>query len=316
MSNEYVHFNNNTQPAINEDNLNRMQQLIKQDINGAVAGDTLPIGAIVPYTGATAPTNWLTCDGSAISRTTYQDLFNVIGTTFGPGDGSTTFNLPDMRGRVPVGVDTTQTEFDTLGETGGTKTVTLTIDQIPPHDHNVTGGTVAGTGTAYAGGTGYSVPNPTSSISISNTGGGQAHNNLQPYQTTNYIIKAFQTAGVVAQVVNQRSTSTTDVYSADYSNNMLKVYPVTFSTGSIEPNADLYDKTKAITTNEISSDYTPIGIVGQSFVGGYYSHCFFSRLYVGGTNNRNIYWSIKNTSNTSIANLNCTIYVLAIKTTD
>ena len=118
------------------------------------------------------------------------------------------------------------------------------------------------------------------------------------------------------QIVNEYSESTSNVYSADYSNNMLKVYPVTFSTGSIEPNADLYDKTKAITTNEISSDYTPIGIVGQSLVGGYYSHCFFSKLYVGGTNNRNIYWSIKNTFNTSIANLNCTIYVLAIKTTD
>jgi microcystin-dependent protein len=71
----------------------------------------VPTGVVMPYAGSSAPTDWLLCDGSAISRTTYSSLFALLGTTFGAGDGSTTFNIPDMRGRSPVGVGTgTQTE--------------------------------------------------------------------------------------------------------------------------------------------------------------------------------------------------------------
>ena len=61
------------------------------------------------------------CDGRAVSRSDYSELFAVIGTTYGSGDGSTTFNLPNLKGRVPVGKDSSQTEFDTIGETGGSK---------------------------------------------------------------------------------------------------------------------------------------------------------------------------------------------------
>jgi microcystin-dependent protein len=78
------------------------------------------------FAGSTAPTGWLLCDGTAVSRTTYSDLFAITSTTYGVGDGSTTFNLPNLKGRVPVGLDTSQTEFDVLGETGGAKTHTLT----------------------------------------------------------------------------------------------------------------------------------------------------------------------------------------------
>src|SRR5690349_20866431 len=76
-----------------------------QGIQGlqGVAGESYPIGVIVPYTSTTAPPTWMICDGSAISRTTYPALFAICGTTFGAGDGSTTFNLPDLRSRVPVG---------------------------------------------------------------------------------------------------------------------------------------------------------------------------------------------------------------------
>ena len=80
MAGEYIEFNNNTQPAINDTNLNTMQQLIKQDIQGAVSGDTLPVGTIVPFGSDTIPENWLLCDGSAVSRTTYQVLFNTNAT--------------------------------------------------------------------------------------------------------------------------------------------------------------------------------------------------------------------------------------------
>ncbi|EHL69933.1 hypothetical protein HMPREF1032_02932, partial [Subdoligranulum sp. 4_3_54A2FAA] len=63
----------------------------------------MPVGCVIPFAGAAAPTGWLLCQGQAISRTTYAQLFSVIGTTYGSGDGKTTFNLPDMRGRVAVG---------------------------------------------------------------------------------------------------------------------------------------------------------------------------------------------------------------------
>ena len=66
---------------------------------------------------ASAPTGYLLCDGTAVSRTTYAGLYAVIGTTYGIGDGTTTFNLPNMKGRVPVGYDITQTEFNTIGKT-------------------------------------------------------------------------------------------------------------------------------------------------------------------------------------------------------
>jgi microcystin-dependent protein len=73
------------------------------------------------------------CDGAAISRTTYATLFAVIGTTFGTGDGSTTFNVPDLSGRVPLGVSSAHL----LGSTGGSETVTLTEQELPAHVHEV-----------------------------------------------------------------------------------------------------------------------------------------------------------------------------------
>ena len=98
-----------------------------------------PTGSITQYAGSAAPTGWMFCDGDAISRTTYSALFAVIGTTFGSGDGTTTFNVPNLKGRVPVGRDATQTEFDALAETGGSKTHTLTSAEMPSHSHTADG---------------------------------------------------------------------------------------------------------------------------------------------------------------------------------
>lgn len=97
----------------------------------------IPAGIITQFGGSVAPSGWLICDGSAISRTNaaYTRLFAAIGTTYGVGDGSTTFNVPNLKGRVPVGFDATQTEFDALAETGGAKTHTLVQSEMPAHTH-------------------------------------------------------------------------------------------------------------------------------------------------------------------------------------
>ena len=180
-------------------------------IAGPAGGDTQPVGTIVVWGTNTAPTNWLMCDGSAVSRTTYSALFGVIGTTYGVGDGSTTFNLPNIKGRTVVGRDAAQTEFDTLGETGGAKTHTLTVDEMPSHTHD-TNIFFAGAGIVHYSVLAAQSPTP---ISTSATGGGQAHNNLQPYIVENYIIKAFTSSSVTALVVdNMLSTSATDALSA------------------------------------------------------------------------------------------------------
>ena len=165
-------------------------------------GDT-PTGVMLPYGGTSAPSGWLLCQGQAVSRTTYSDLYAVIGTAFGAGDGSTTFNLPDLRGRIPVGLDSTDGDFDTLGEEGGEKNHTLSTDEMPSHNHTQSshahtikfGGTTPGTSLAIGVGRGSYVGDAYDygvvpiAPAIQSTGGGSAHNNVQPYVVTNWIVK-------------------------------------------------------------------------------------------------------------------------------
>jgi microcystin-dependent protein len=98
---------------------------------------TVPTGVINQYAGSTAPSGYLICDGTAVSRTTYASLYAVIGITYGAGDGSTTFNVPNLKGKVPVGRNSADTQFDVLGETGGEKTHTITTSEMPAHTHSV-----------------------------------------------------------------------------------------------------------------------------------------------------------------------------------
>ena len=179
----------NENPSVAE--INKVTDNNMNEIKNAVNTNT-PVGSISLFAGKTAPTGWLICDGSAVSRTTYANLFSVIGTTYGTGDGSTTFNIPNLKGKVPVGLDSSDTSFDTIGETGGEKEHRLTINEMPSHSHSTVNmcsfeGGVANTRTGY----GYNevaLNKSSYGNSVSNTGGGQAHNNLQPYIVMNYII--------------------------------------------------------------------------------------------------------------------------------
>jgi microcystin-dependent protein len=172
---------------------------------GGSAYDAEP-GMVMPFSGTVVPDGWLLADGSTVSRTTYSKLFDVIGTTYGPGDGSSTFHLPNYKGRVLVGQDAAQAEFDVLGEVGGAKTVTLTINEMPSHSHqwnaagtNNPGGVPANWDDivgANVAALGIGPANPEDvSNSIKPRGGGAAHNNLQPYAVAQYIISTGDGVG-------------------------------------------------------------------------------------------------------------------------
>jgi microcystin-dependent protein len=151
----------------------------------------LPVGALVPFAAAAAPTGFLLCDGASQLRSAYAALFAVIGTTYGSVDG-THFNVPDLRGRVPVGVDGAANRLaanDALGNSGGEEKHQLTVAELASHSHpnsqnyGSAGGQFGVQATGSAG-------NNNASAFVGNTGGDTAHNNMQPFVIVTYIIKA------------------------------------------------------------------------------------------------------------------------------
>jgi microcystin-dependent protein len=152
-------------------------------------GSIFPAGIIWEYGGSSAPTGWLLCDGSAVSRTTYAALFAVLGTAYGSGDGSTTFNVPDKRGKFGIGVDGTYTRGSTGGaasgttstagshnHTGNTGSTTLSTSQIPSHTHSGTTDSAGNHTHGTSGGGGESGIAPSANYGNTNnyilTGGG------------------------------------------------------------------------------------------------------------------------------------------------
>lgn len=187
--------------------------MVDAALKTSVGGPFVPVGAIMPYGGSSAPTGYLLCDGTSYATATYPALFSVIGYAYG-GSGAN-FNVPNTKGRMIAGRDAADAAFDVLGETGGAKTVTLTALQSgtrahshgvtdPTHSHgpgagsffgmsNASFGTSTGSGLGsvevYAGTTGGAATN----ISIQNStavAAQDAHENLPPYIVLNHIIRA------------------------------------------------------------------------------------------------------------------------------
>lgn len=200
-----------------------------------LSGASEPVGSIILWGGDSVPDNYLPCVGSAVSRTEYSDLFSVIGTQFGEGDGSTTFNLPDFSGLAPVGIDDSDTNFDTVGKTYGEKTHTLTKAETPSltgsiqtrqqNDNNTidiypTGSVEESvfTYTKNGGdrwnnmGSGWAASNSNNArIDFDNGGEDAPHNNVQPSIAMKFYIKAYQATATPAQVVDSLDgNSTTD----------------------------------------------------------------------------------------------------------
>lgn len=290
MADEYIVFNNKTQPAINDSNLNRLQQMIKQDIQGAVSGDTLPVGAIMPFAGETIPENWLLCDGRPVSRTEYSDLFNTLGISYGQGDGFTTFNLP----KVPY-FSSTLMETDKEGVTdmfsdgkpvyvkkinfgslpnNGNKQVSIGLDMSKIFIVDMKGYLKPRDANAYYQFNWFSTTNdirltysimPEGKIAVGASYDASIYDGyFTIYYTKNTdntikysIIKAKQTAGVVAQVVdNLSSESITNALSANQGKKLLELIrgKVLFeSTDGVE--------NQTITLSESVANYSYIDIV-------------------------------------------------------
>ena len=108
------------------------------DDNSAGGYPLIPVGGLMPYAGAASPEGWLLCDGTAINRTTYANLFALIGTTYGSGNGTTTFNVPDMRSRMPMGAGAgTGLTSRALAATGGAESVVIASGNLPLHQHTI-----------------------------------------------------------------------------------------------------------------------------------------------------------------------------------
>ena len=182
------------------------------------SGTLMPVGSMLMWTSADLPSGWLRCDGGAVSRVTYSQLFAAIGTTYGSGDGSTTFNLPNLKGRFPLGKNGSDSDFNELGETGGEKAHALSQSELASHTHSINhdhGSVTSDTSSISLGysedkrtmsyvpdGSQYSVVedvnetyNHTHSVNLPNysgssgsSGSGSAHNNMPPFIAVDFII--------------------------------------------------------------------------------------------------------------------------------
>lgn len=193
----------------NDDTSNRPYGLFKCGMDLVV---TSLVGEIKMWAGDAIPDGWLLCDGSEVSKTEYPCLYASIGDLWGVPNSSSNFKLPNLNGKVPVGYDSSDTDFATVGHTDGEKTHPLSVTELPSHRHppfnvgdrlldynySTTGAGVSERRVALASSGNYIAPVVNSSKTdwaghdyTGYTGGGAAHNNLQPYAVVKYIICAF-----------------------------------------------------------------------------------------------------------------------------
>lgn len=169
------------------------------------APNGIPTGMTIMYGGSSAPSGFLLCDGSVVAQASYPDLFAILGSSFNTGgEGGGNFRLPDSRGRMIIGAGHGSGLTDrTVGESGGTETHLLTTAELPIHTHaktdpghtHTTPTYTTGTGTTHlsthtgSSGGNTNVESKVTGLSFANTGGGGAHENMQPSIAINFIIK-------------------------------------------------------------------------------------------------------------------------------
>lgn len=169
-----------------------LQTLRLRSIKGVpVSGSSslnVATGSILLYAGSSIPDGFLPCDGAAVSRSTYSDLFGVIGTTYGLGDNTTTFNVPDFRGRSPLGVGHgTDLTNRALGDKGGEETHLLITGEMPSHTHSFPDDVAKTTGPYSLNASGGTIG--TETPTLGSAGGDTAHNTMHPFLSVNHIIK-------------------------------------------------------------------------------------------------------------------------------
>lgn len=193
-----------------------------------------PAGIVMPFAGFTAPQGYLLCDGSAVSRTDYADLFTAIGTTYGSGDGSTTFNLPDLSGRVVLGVS----QSHALGTTGGEATHVLTSSELPAHSRVVPAHSHADDITATTPELTHTITQPVFKYVRSNSSGtsyylyGSAVNNgggnASGSRSANAVVAKHDPADcTVSGAIDDCASTTSSVAGNDGSHNNMQPYLVT-----------------------------------------------------------------------------------------
>lgn len=175
-----------SQKNAQEKNIENIEPTPVQSIPTGKAKDRA--GFVYSFAGTKAPAGFLLCDGTAYSRTAYSELFAAIGITYGAGDGSTTFNVPDCAGRVLVGAGGGYA----LGSTGGEAVHKLTVDEIPKHRHATASPVGVGSGDV-AGYVWDTSMESWGNVNSDYTGGDNPHNNMQPYTVVNYIIATGKT---------------------------------------------------------------------------------------------------------------------------
>ena len=191
-------------------------------------------GSIQMFAGSVAPNGWLVCDGSNVSRSAYNNLFKVIGTTYGAGNFNTTFTLPDMRGRCPIGVGTgASLTARTLGSNVGAETVTLAQTNLPPHTHTATVGTQSANHT-HTG-----------------TSGGHSANHTHSYGTP------IGTTGATSGIIDSLTASSSGTPLTG-GNSVGHTHSTTFGTGSATHTHTV--------TNSNTGNGTPFGIMPPSIV--------------------------------------------------